>query len=364
MPARYKQAARQKTCTPRQNIHRIQAIVFTNQWIMAAKIARNADGLRQWCEKFEREDYGRQVDPLSRKYTGYLRGVMVEAYLRLLLCKRFFLLIRVLINPLWGVLRCLDGVARELGQLAQDDAIDSDPRLRRKLENKAFHPLDMLAFHIREGKFPEAGHPLKSVEPYANGDWRCFAILLAVHASRSARFQTQRDWLSRRFTLAFMLICLQSELMGTTRLMFQVVDYLIRQRVLASVWAWPRSLSQLKRRLKLLREQVRKLRCRYDISQDDAIKVIHATFIDWSAERASVTDPMRTAFSATPIRTSAVARILERDRRRRGRNYFWVFPDLPMAPLVAQLARFFPLHQQQPEPQQPGRKATAEGGIS
>lgn len=340
MPARHKQGARQKLCTPHQNIHRIQAIVFTNRWIMAAKIARNTAALKQWCENFEREDYGRLVDPLSKKCAGYLRGVRVEAYLRLLLCKRFFILTMVLINPIWGLLRRLNGAARELDQLAQDDAIDADPRLRRKLENKAFHPLDMLAFHIREGKFPETGHPLKSVEPYTNGDWRCFAILLAVHASRSTRFQTQRDWLSRRFALAFMLICLQPELMGATRLMFQVVDHLIRQGVLASVWAWPRSLSQFKRWLKQLREQVRKLQYRYGISQDDAIKVTHATFIDWNPERAIVTDPMRTSSRAPPIRMSAVVRILERDRRRRGKNYFWAFPGLPAEPMAAQLARF------------------------
>ncbi|VVO09545.1 hypothetical protein PS712_03343 [Pseudomonas fluorescens] len=330
----------QAACTPHKTIHRIQAIVFTNQWIMAAKLARNAPALKRWCERFE-HGYERQVDPLSRKYAGYLRGVMVEAYLRLLLCKRFVILIMVLGNPLWRVLRRLEGTARKLDQLAQDDRFDKGLRLRVKLENKVFHPLDRLAFYIREGKFPETGHPLKSMEQYANGDWRCLAILLAVHASRSVRYQAQRDWLSRHFTLAFMLICLQPELMGATRLMFQVVDHLIRQHVLAPVWAWPRSRSQFKRRLKQLREQVRKLQCRFGINQDDAIKVIHAAFMDWNPERAILTEPLRTSSSATPIRRSTVARILERDRRCRCKPDFWAFPGLGMEPALAQFSRFF-----------------------
>lgn len=329
----------QKKRPIRHSINRIRAIVFTNGLISAAKLKRDPSVLMRWGQNFEQE-LGLTCDELRNKWVGFLCGVLVESRLRAALCKRFIMLAVVLINPLWTVLFRLEAVAHKLEKHARNHP---DSFIQRKLTKNVCHPLDMLAYSIRLGDQPLTERSIRSLQWFSQGHWQSLALLLAILASRFAHFETLRTWLRRRFTLIFLLTCLRPELKGATRLLFQVVDGLMRQHLLDPVSAWPSSLRQFKRRLKLLQHVVRKLQRQYRISDKDTLTLIHALYIDWNGRRSVLNEFNKGPTAAYPASAYEVARILKRHHRRMHGNKgaFFSFAGLPIDPKVEQLSKHF-----------------------
>jgi hypothetical protein len=88
----------------------------------------------------------------------------------------------------------------------------------------------------------------------------------------------QQLWLAKRFSLWFLLACLDPELKGAERLMFQLFARLIRLHILWPVHFWPVGLAQFKRRLNKIRTFHGKLCQRCGCSHSDALASLNFYF--------------------------------------------------------------------------------------
>jgi hypothetical protein len=307
----------------RKAINRVRAIVFINTLIIAAKIKREPSSLMRWGQDFERQFLGFRCDDPSMKWRRYLRGVLVAPGLRAALCKRFTIVFMVLINPLWGVLFQLEAFSHELDKLLR---LGAGKLEWRKLHERNRRIRERLAGSIQSDDHYLDKCSLKHWQPIAYSDWGCLCFALVILWSRSSRLEAQRVWLSRRFSQIFLLVCLHPEMTGATRLLFQIVDRLIRQVVLCPVRGWPSSLQQFKRRLKNLRRLVFALQRQCGMTENQALKMVHAMFIDLDNVAPRLTDedvcaPRMPINFCSPKLAPLFKRCRKQMRRKNGRYF-------------------------------------------
>jgi hypothetical protein len=164
-------------------------------------------------------------------------------------------------------------------------------------------------------------------------------LLLALLASRSRRFEAQRDWLSRRFTLLFFLTCLNPEWISASRLLFEVVDHLMRRHVLGPVQAWPSSLHQFKRRLKNLRQTAHKLQRQPGMAEKPSLHVLQALIMELDAHLPVLTDLEVCAADTRRYKWApAFVSVFRRWRKQTGRKTgtYFCFSGLAFDPKVVQ----------------------------
>jgi hypothetical protein len=340
MNARVRKARKHAQLSIRKKISRLRAIVFINCLIIFAKIKRDPCALKRWGQAFERE-VGFTCDEQSAKWRRFLRGALVAPYLRAALCKRFFGCALVLISPLWEVLARLEGAALVLDRLDSGNMDHSILTQVRHVRCK----LDTLAQSIRFNDQPLAERSLRAFKPCTAGFWPNLGFLLAILASRSSDAETLRTWLSRHFTLIFLLTCLAPGLQGTTRFLFQIVDRLIRRDILCPVHAWPTSVQRFKRSLKNLSKLMRKLRRHHvRMTEDDALSVIHAFFTDPDNEVAlSSVLGAHSAGTRFDVGAPAVDLMFRQCRKKMysGKWEIYYFEGMELDPKLLELERYF-----------------------
>jgi hypothetical protein len=323
----------------RKKINRIRGIVFINAVIAAAGIEREPCALKRFGQEVER-DWGLTSDDQTAKWRRFLRGAMVGTVVRAALCQRFCSLVLVLLNPLFMVLVRLESAASDLDEL---DCHVGSHSVYTKVKHIRSR-LEILAQSVRFNDRPLTVQSLQSLQQCAFVNWRWLALLLAILASRSSPFEILRNWLSRHFTLILLLSCLTSELQGISVLLFQVLDRQVCRGVLCPIDTWPSSVWRFHRGLKNLRELMCNLQRHYiGISEEEALRVIHALLIDPKSEViwVSVFD-LHSAITCIDVSTPEVELILKQSRRQKYRNkgHFYVLVNMALDPKLVQIARY------------------------
>lgn len=320
----------------RQAIHHIRALVFMDSVIIAAKLKRKPSVLKRYGLNFEQEIMGRSCDEPSVKWGRFLRGVLVGSQVRAALCKCFTLLFLTLTNPLWSVLFRLEGVSHDFEKTLRHNAVELS---QRKLDARIRRRLERLVDSVRINDRPVTECSLKPLQWLATGSWSSLSLLLVLLASRSRRFEAQRDWLSRRFTLIFFLACLNPEWKSASRLLFEVVDHLMRRHIVGPVQAWPSSLHQFKRRLKNLRLTAHKLQRQPGMAKKPVLHVLQALIMELDAYLPGLTD-LEVCAADTRRYTCAPEfdSVFRRWRKQTGRkaDTYFCFTGLAFDPKVVQ----------------------------
>lgn len=304
--------------------------------ITAAKLKRKPNVLKRYGLNFEQEIMGRSCDEPSVKWGRFLRGVLVGSEVRAALCKCFTLPFLTLTNPLWSVLFRLEGVSHDLEKPLRHNAVELR---QRKLDARIRRRLERLADSVRINNRPVTECSLKPLQWLASGNWPSLSLLLVLLASCSRRFEAQRDFLSRRFTLIFFLTCLNLEWMSASRLLFEVVDHLMRRHVLGPVQAWPSSMHQFKRRLKNLRQTAHKLQRQPGMAEKPALHVLQALIIELDAYLPGLTDLEVCAADTRRYKWAPeFPSVFRRWRKQTGRkaNTYFCFTGLALDPKVVQ----------------------------
>lgn len=304
----------------RKAIHRVRAIIFINTLIVSVGIKRHPAVLTRWGHHFEKQDIDPVCNDLSVKWRRFLRGVLVGTYLRVKLCKRFVRLFFVMINPLWVVLFHLELFTHKFAALVR---LGSGARERRALARRYRDKRETLVATIRIGDQDLSKASLKSLSQVLFvGGWQRLAFSLAIIASRSLRWEAHRTWLHRRFSVIFLLACLHPEMTGATRLLYQVIDHLIRQGMLCPPRAWPKSLHEFTRRLSNLRRLVRKLQRQRGMTEQDALRMVRDFFNDLSNKTPLFTD-LDVCSAGIPVNVCSpeLAPLFERCYRQRRWKY-------------------------------------------
>ncbi len=246
-------------------VNKARGITFSNYLTANARCGRKPSAVISWGATFEYEALGIRRSERVRTWAGYLNGRLPRARLRAALCKRFTVLLLVLANPLWTVLPILglngvpptQGDQRRINRLARSIRINEAPLTEQTFT--AFQRLVALA------------------------NWQSLSLMLVILASRCSQCETIRVWLSQRFAVTFLLICLDRELAVAERFLFQIVDHLVRRGVLVPILAWPKNLEEFQHRLTNLRALTNKLHCVRRVSEDHACKLLKALFSNGDA---------------------------------------------------------------------------------
>lgn len=331
----------------RKKIGRIRGLVFFNSWVVAAGVMRKAPVIMRWGLAFE-QGLGFTYDELGIKWRRFFYGFLPTPHLRAALCKRFCVVMLVLLNPLWAVLMRLEAAARDLDTLechgTDYSAWNRSKNLRRRL--------DAIAKTIRFDGRPMTERSLTCLQRLSFGDWTCLGLMLVILASRAPCFELLRTWLNRQFALIFFLTCLRLELQGATRLLFQVLDRFIRRGVLCNVKGWPSSLQRFKRCLKHLRKFMRKMQRHHPgMTDEEALRVMHTLFLDPTNEDAlSHVLDVRSPGSCLDVDTPDFALLIKRCRKQKYRNEgrSYGVAGLKVDSTVVELMRYF-----KPSPSEP-----------
>ncbi|MNN15357.1 hypothetical protein D3C81_1284590 [compost metagenome] len=279
---------------------------------------------------------GRSCDEPNVKWGRFLRGVLVGSEVRAALCKCFTLLFLTLTNPLWSVLLRLESVSHDLEKNRRHNAVELRQRI---LDARIRRPLERLVDSARINDRPVTECSLKPLQWLASGNWPTLSLLLALLASRSRRFEAQQDWLSRRFTLIFFLTCLNPEWRSASRLLFEVVDHLMRWQVLGPAQAWPSSLHQFKRRLKNLRQTAHKLQRQPGVAKKPSLHVLQTLIMELDASMPVLTDLEVCAADTLRYKWAPTfASVFRRWRKQTGRkaNTYFCFIGPALDPKVVQ----------------------------
>lgn len=334
---------------PRGAAGRVRALIFTNCWSQAAGIpcsgaALRASGEALWPSPMQGAD---ELEPeFNIKWWTYPQGVLVAGALRAALCRKYPVLLMVLANPLWAVLRHLQALARtqHAGVMVASPRSPSSPtpglircRTRRRLRRQ----LDGLARQLRLDEQTLGAHSLGWLQQLItfHGSWTCLALLLAILVSRSGCYEVPRVWLRQRFALTFLLMCLAPELRGAPSLLYQLIDYLMSDGVLWPVHDWPVNLAEFEQRLGALRDLSSQLQRQRRLPRAKGEDLLRRLFNDLDGRRPCVSDlDLSLPDSAVDFTSVALRQLFLRCRRqkRRAREGVYRFARMQLDPKVYQ----------------------------